>query len=84
MAKETKTAAELEALILSGLCSQGIDAAAIEVYALDEPGISMSWSVRRLRLNKTSKVKVEGALKRVVFPLVDQYELAADAAVTME
>ncbi|MHB8884281.1 MAG: hypothetical protein ACYC5H_04165 [Methylovirgula sp.] len=79
MPKETRTAAELEALIISGLQAQNIDAASIEVYALDEPGIDMSWTVRRLRLNKTSEVKVEGALKRVVFALVEQYDLAADA-----
>ena len=81
MPKETRTAVELEAMILSGLRAQNIDAASIEVYALDEPGVEMSWTVRRLRLNTTSEVKVEGALKRVVFALVEQYELAADAAV---
>ena len=79
MPKETKTAAELEALIVSGLHAQNIDAASVEVYALDEPGIDMSWTVRRLRLNRTSEVKIEGALKRVVFALVEQYDLAADA-----
>lgn len=79
MPKETRTAAELEALILSGLQAQGIDAAAIKVYALDELGIEMTWTVRRLRLNKTSEIKVEGALKRVVFALVERYDLAVEA-----
>jgi hypothetical protein len=79
MTRDRKTAAELEAMILSGLGAQGIDAASIEVYAIDEPGIDMTWTVRRLRLNKTSEVKVEGALKRVVFALAEQYELATDA-----
>jgi hypothetical protein len=78
MPKELKTAAELEALILSDLCAAGIDVAAIEVYGINEPGIATNWSVRRLRLNKTTKVKVEAALKRVVIPLVERYELAAE------
>ncbi len=82
MPSERKTAAELEALILSRLGAQGIDAASIEVYAIDEPGTDMTWTVRRLRLNKTSEVKVEGALKRVVFALAEQYELAIDAVAT--
>lgn len=76
MPRELKTAAELEALVLSSLRAQGIDAASIEVYALDEPGIEMSWTVRRLRLNRASEIKVEGALKRTVFALAEQYELA--------
>ncbi len=80
MPKETKTGPELEALILEGLRAQGLDAASIEVYALDEPGIAMSWTVRRLRLNKTSEVRAESALKRVVFALVAHYDLAPPAA----
>jgi hypothetical protein len=84
MHKQVKTAAELEGLILSGLQVQNIDAASIEVYGLDEPNIEMTWTVRRLRLNKPSEVKVEGAVKRVVFALVEQYDLAAETSTGVE
>lgn len=77
MPKEMKSASELEALILDALRAVGIDAASIEVYALDEPNVAMSWTVRRLRLNKASEIKVEGALKKIVFPLVERYDLEA-------
>ena len=75
MPRETRTEAEIEAMILDGLRAQGVDAASIEVYALPEAVNEMTWTVRRLRLNKASEVKVEGALKRIVFALAEQYEL---------
>lgn len=78
MPKAVKTAAELEALVLDGLRVQAIDAAAIEVYAIEAPELAMNWTVRRLRLNKTAEVKVEGVLKRVVFALLEEFDLAAD------
>jgi hypothetical protein len=84
MPKDMKAAAELEALIVEGLRAQGFDAASIEVYRLDEPGLAMSWTVRRLRLNKASEAKVEGALKKVVFALIEQYDLAAPQAAEMQ
>ncbi len=77
MPKAQKSAAELEALVLDGLREKGIDAASIEVYRIDEPNLAMNWTVRRLRLNKTSEIKVEGALKKVLFALIEQYDLAA-------
>ena len=75
MGKQLKTAAELEAMILEGLRGEGIDAQSIEVYALDEPSIAMTWTIRKLRLNKTTEIKVEGALKRIVFALEEKYDL---------
>ncbi len=77
MPKAQKSAAELETLVLDGLREKGIDAASIEVYRIDEPNLAMNWTVRRLRLNKTSEIKVEGALKKVLFALIEQYDLAA-------
>lgn len=79
MSKQSKTASELEAAILDGLRAESVDAASIEVYRLDEPGIAMDWTVRRLRLNKVSDIKVEGILKKVVFALVERYGLASSA-----
>jgi len=75
MAKEKKTAAELSEMVLAGLRAEGVPAASIEVYRIDEP-LEMTWTVRRLRLEKASEVKVEGAVKRVLFPIANQYDLA--------
>lgn len=76
MAKETKSASELAAMIIAGLKAEGVLAASIEVYRIDEPSLEMTWTVRKLRLEKTSDVKVEAAVKRVLFPLANQYDLA--------
>jgi len=76
MAREKKTASELSEMVLAGLRSEGVPAASIEVYRIDEPSLEMTWTVRRLRLEKASEVKVEGAVKRVLFPIANQYDLA--------
>jgi len=76
MAREKKTAAELEAMVLAGLRTEGVHAASIEVYRIDEPSLEMTWTVRKLRLEMASEVKVEGAVKRVLFPIANQYDLA--------
>ncbi len=36
----------------------------------------MTWTIRKLRLEKTSDVKVEAAVKRVLFPIANRYDLA--------
>jgi hypothetical protein len=36
----------------------------------------MTWTVRKLRLESASQVKVEAAVKRVLFPIANQYDLA--------
>ena len=76
MPKQTKSAAALENLILEGLRAQGVDAQTIEVYRLNEPSIDMTWTIRKLRLNKSSEIHVEGVLKKIVFALEEQYDLA--------
>jgi len=76
MAREKKTAAELAEMVLAGLREEGVAAASIEVYRIDEPSLEMTWTVRKLRLEKASEVKVEGAVKRVLFPIANQYDLA--------
>jgi len=76
MAKEIKTAEELAAMIIAGLKAEGVPAASIEVYRIDEPSIEMTWTVRKLRLDSASEVKVEAAVKRVLFPIANQYDLA--------
>ncbi len=76
MAKETKSAEELAAMIIAGLRAEGVLAASIEVYRIDEPSIEMTWTVRKLRLEAKSEVKVEAAVKRVLFPIANQYDLA--------
>ncbi len=76
MAKETKSADELAAMIIEGLKSEGVPAASLEVYRIDEPGLEMTWTIRKLRLERTTDVKVETAVKRVLFPLANQYDLA--------
>ena len=75
MAKETKSAEELAEMIIAGLKAEGVPAASLEVYRIDEPGLDMTWTVRKLRLEKTSEVKVEAAVKRVLFPLANRYDL---------
>jgi hypothetical protein len=76
MAKETKSADELAAMIIEGLKAENVPVASLEVYRIDEPGLEMTWTVRKLRLERTSEVKVEAAVKRVLFPLANQYDLA--------
>jgi hypothetical protein len=76
VAKEIKSADELAAMIIAGLKAEGVPAASIEVYRIDEPSLEMTWTVRKLRLEKTSEVKVEAAVKRVLFPIANQYDLA--------
>jgi hypothetical protein len=76
MAKETKSADELASMIIEGLKSEGVPAASLEVYRIDEPGLEMTWTIRKLRLARTTDVKVEAAVKRVLFPLANQYDLA--------
>jgi len=76
MAKEQKTALELSEMVLAGLRAEGVPAASIEVYRIDEPSLEMTWTVRKLRLEKASEIKVEGAVKRVLFPIANQYDLA--------
>jgi len=76
MAKEIKTAEELAAMIIAGLKAEGVPAASIEVYRIDEPSMEMTWTVRKLRLDSASEVKVEAAVKRVLFPIANQYDLA--------
>jgi hypothetical protein len=76
MAKETKSADELAAMIIAGLKAEGVPAASVEVYRIDEPSIEMTWTVRKLRLESASQVKVEAAVKRVLFPIANQYDLA--------
>jgi hypothetical protein len=76
MAKETKSADELAAMIIAGLKAEGVPAASLEVYRIDEPGLDMTWTIRKLRLEKTTDVKVEAAVKRVLFPIANQYDLA--------
>jgi hypothetical protein len=46
MAKEMKSAEELAAMIIAGLKAEGVPAASIEVYRIDEPSIEMTWTVR--------------------------------------
>jgi predicted transcriptional regulator len=75
MTKETKSAGELAAMIIEGLKAEGVPAASIEVYRIDEPGLEMTWTVRKLRLASSSDVKVEAAVKRVLFPLANRYDL---------
>ncbi len=75
MAKETKSAEELAVMIIEGLKAEGVPAASLEVYRIDEPGLEMTWTIRKLRLEKTGDVKVEAAVKRVLFPIANQYDL---------
>ncbi len=76
MARETRSAAELTAMIIEGLRAEGVPAASLEVYRIDEPSIEMTWTIRKLRLEKTTDVKVEAVVKRVLFPIANQYDLA--------
>lgn len=76
MAKETKSAEELAVMIIEGLKAEGVPAASLEVYRIDEPGLDMTWTIRKLRLEKTTDVKVEAAVKRVLFPIANRYDLS--------
>ncbi len=76
MSRETKSADELAAMIIEGLKAENVPAASLEVYRIDEPGLEMTWTIRKLRLERTTDVKVEAAVKRVLFPIATQYDLA--------
>ncbi len=76
MAKETKSADGLARMIIEGLRAEGVPAVSLDVYRIDEPGIEMNWTVRKLRLEAVTEVKVEAAVKRVLFPLANLYDLA--------
>jgi len=74
--KQYKSSAELEAMIVADLQAAGVDAQSIEVYRIDEPSLDMTWTIRKLRLNKVTDVKVESTLKRIVFALEQRFDLA--------
>jgi hypothetical protein len=77
MAKESKSAAELTEMILAGLQAEGVPAVSLEVYRVNDPAApEMTWTMRKLHLERTTPVKVEAAVKRVLFPLANQYDLA--------